>query len=175
MVTDSKVLEGQGSIAIVGFMAAGKTTVGELLAERLGMPFLDTDQQIESAFGSSVADIFLSHGESEFRSAERGLIGRLIGGEPRVLSLGGGAFADERTRRTINAGATSVWLDTPFELIMERLVRSNHRPLACGRPAGELERLWRERRHGYAQAHLRIESADLDPGEAVAQIIRALP
>jgi shikimate kinase len=155
-------------------MAVGKTSVGQLLAARLRLPFLDTDQQIEAAFGRPVADIFETFGESEFRTAERGLINTLLGGERRVMSLGGGAFADEELRRKINSKSTSVWLDSPFELILDRLARSSCRPLAAGRSPDELKRLWLERQRHYAEAHVRIDPSGKSAGDTVEQIIQAL-
>jgi shikimate kinase/3-dehydroquinate synthase len=174
MVADRRGSSARRSIVILGFMAAGKTTIGKRLAARLGMPFLDTDCEIERAIGCSVAEIFARFGELEFRAAERRLISRLLGGEPRILSVGGGAYLDQEMRQAINAQAMTVWLDPPFELIFERLTRSNDRPLASGRSADELRRLWDERRENYAEAQLRVEISDADPDKTVEIILQAL-
>lgn len=161
-------------IAIVGFMGAGKTTIGRCLAQRLAMPYVDTDREIERAFGLSIPEIFAKRGEAEFRAAERELISRLLSGAPMILSLGGGAYVDIGTRDAVNDGATAVWLDPPFELVFERLSRSTKRPLASGRSLEELHRLWNERRPSYACAHIRVVPSDGDPNEVVDQILSAL-
>jgi len=161
-------------IAIVGFMAAGKTTIGRCLAERLGMPYVDTDPEIERAFGLSIPEIFAQRGELEFRVAERELISRLLLGSAKVLSLGGGAYVDIQTREVVDEISTAVWLDPPFELILARLARSSKRPLASGKSPAELRHLWNERRASYANAHIRIVTSDGKPGEAVEQILKAL-
>lgn len=162
------------SIVIVGFMAAGKTTIGRRLATRLGMPFLDTDREIERAFGCSVADIFARHGESDFRTAECELISQLLSADALVLSVGGGAFADEQTRKKINAKATSIWIDPPFEVIVSRLASSIERPLASRMSVDELRGLWRERRRSYAEAHFHVEISDASADRAIEQIVQDL-
>jgi shikimate kinase len=164
----------QRSIVLVGFMAAGKSRIGRLLAQRLRIPFVDTDQAIEESYRLSVADIFRERGEAEFREAERALIARLLGDEPRVIALGGGAFADQRNRESLNSGARTIWLDPPFEVILPRLRRSTARPLASSRSEDELRALWNERRQYYAQAQLRIETSDADPARIVDRIIQEL-
>lgn len=174
MVGVSRQSPARRSIVIIGFMAAGKTTVGQRLSARLGMPFVDTDREIERSFGRVVATIFEQYGESEFRAAERGLISSLLSGEPKVLSVGGGAYVDEEMRRTINAEGTSIWLDPPFKLILDRLARSTERPLAFGRSATELKSLWRERRRSYREAHFHIEVSNCGPDETVKRILQAL-
>jgi shikimate kinase len=155
-------------------MGTGKTTIGRSLAQRLGMPFFDTDREIEKAFGLSVPEIFAERGEPEFRATERELVSRLLPGPAKILSLGGGAYVDFQTREAVNRVATTVWLDPPFELILARLARSNMRPIASEKSPEELRRLWNERRASYANAHLRIVTSDGEPREAVEQILKAL-
>jgi shikimate kinase len=162
------------SIVLVGFMAAGKSRIGRLLAERLRLPFVDTDATIEESYRLSVTDIFREHGEAEFREAERALVARLMSEEPKVVALGGGAFVDLRNRDTLNSRAWTVWLDPPFEVIIPRLKRSTARPLASSRSEAEVRALWQERRQFYAKAHLRIETSDADPAQIVDQIIHQL-
>ncbi|MEO7277039.1 MAG: shikimate kinase [Sphingomicrobium sp.] len=161
-------------LTLVGFMAAGKSTIGRLLAERLDIRFVDTDRALETAFGLSVGEIFDQLGEPAFRAAERELILRLLGGEPQVLSLGGGAYADATVRQAVNARAIAIWIDPPFDAIVERIGRSRARPLACGRSAEQLKLLWDERRTSYAAAHIHVPTSDAAPARFVDAIIAQL-
>jgi shikimate kinase len=165
---------GQGTIALVGFMASGKTTVGRRLALRLAMPFVDSDVEIQRTLGLSVSEIFSTYGEETFRAAEREIIARLVGERVHVLSLGGGAYDDPGTRRLLNDRVTTVWLDSPFELILERLQGSAGRPLASLSSPDELRRLWRARQRNYAKAHIHVRAFAADPDVAVGQIVAAL-
>jgi shikimate kinase len=159
---------------LVGFMGAGKSRIGRLLAGRLVLSFVDTDKLIEQSFGCSVADIFRERGEAAFREAERALISRLLGEEARVIALGGGAFVDERNRDALNERACTIWLDPPFELILPRLRASADRPLASSRSETELRALWAERRSHYAQAQVRIHTWDRSPARIADRILAAL-
>jgi shikimate kinase len=173
-VHDSAGRGGQKHLVLVGFMAAGKSTIGRLLAERLGMPFVDTDAQLEKAHRLSVGEIFSQRGEPEFRKAERELILGLLAGEPQVLSVGGGAYVDEEVRQALDRQATVIWLDPPFELILERLGRSGSRPLASGRSAEELRRLWDTRCGVYIGAHIHVRTSDAEPLSFVETILHQL-
>lgn len=155
-------------------MGVGKSRIGRLLARRLRLPFVDTDTSIEQAYGLSIADIFRRFGEAEFREAERMLIARLAGEEPKVIALGGGAFVDTTNRDTLNRAALTVWLDAPLQLILTRLKRSTTRPLASNRSDKELRALCRDRRQFYAEAQLRIKTHDSSPSRIVDQIIGEL-
>jgi shikimate kinase len=174
VVDDSAGREGQKHLALVGFMGAGKSTIGRLLAERLGLPFVDTDAELEKAHRLSVGEIFSQRGEAQFRKAERELILGLLAGEPQVLSVGGGAYVDEEVREALDRQATVIWLDPPFELILERLSRSGSRPLASGRSAEELRRLWDARRGVYVGAHIHVRTSDAEPLSFVETILRQL-
>ena len=162
------------SIVLVGFMAAGKSKIGRILAERLKLRFVDTDRLIEQSFGMPIAQLFQERGETEFRKAERETISRLLAQEPQVIAVGGGAFIDAATRHALNRDACTVWLDAPFELVMERLARSNARPLASGKSEAELRALWNERRRYYAEAQVRIDVAEPNQARIIGQIIGKL-
>ena len=162
------------SIVLVGFMGAGKSRIGRLLAARLQLPFIDTDTLIEQSYAQSVAEIFRQFGEEEFREAERTLIARLVVEEPKVIALGGGAFVDANNRDALNRRALTVWLDVPLQLILTRLKRSTTRPLASNRSDKEIRALCRDRRQYYAQAHLRVRTHDSQPTRIVDQIIDEL-
>lgn len=161
-------------IVLVGFMATGKSKIGRLLAERLGLPFVDSDAEIEATLGKSIVRIFAEDGEAEFRRVERIVITRLLEGVPQLIAIGGGAFIDDRTREALKARATTIWLDPPFAIIASRLKRSHERPLASGKIDEELLALWQERRPFYAEAHIRIETTEEEPGVDVDRILAAL-
>jgi shikimate kinase len=162
------------SITLVGFMAAGKSKIGRRLADQLGLPFVDTDREIEAASGMQVAEIFAGEGEAEFRRAEREAIARLLEGKAKVIAVGGGAFVDPENRARLKEASRTVWLDPPFEVLLSRLARSNARPLATGRSEVELRALWEARRTSYAEADVRIATSDENPQRYVDEIIAQL-
>jgi shikimate kinase len=161
------------TLVLVGMMGAGKTSVGRRLASTLGVPFRDADTEIELAAGCTVNDIFERFGEPAFRAGERKVIARLLGEPAHVLATGGGAFMDPETRARIKESAISIWLRAHIELLLERVMRKDHRPLlrnTDNRVA--LERLLKEREPIYAQADIVVESDD-GPHEAVVKRILA--
>lgn len=162
-------------LVLVGFMAAGKTRIGKSLADRLGMNFIDVDRVIETDHGCSVAEIFGKYGEVHFRTAEQELILRLVSEEARVIAVGGGAFVNPRIRNALIADAVTVWLDTPFELVLPRLRKSTTRPLAANRSDQELRKLFDERREAYQEAHIRVDTSDAEVERIVARILEMLP
>ena len=163
------------TIALVGLMGVGKTTVGRRVARALGLPFVDADAEIEAAAGRSVADIFAERGEDEFRSGERRVIARLLDGPPVVLATGGGAFLNPETRRMIRERALSVWLKADLDVLVKRVNRRDTRPLLRDRdPREVLARLMAERYPIYAEADLVVETSDSPHDAAVAAILAAL-
>ena len=162
-------------IVLVGLMGAGKSTVGRRLARRLGFAFVDSDEEIEKAAGRSVAEIFESFGEASFRDGERRVIARLLGGPPKVLATGGGAFVDERTRSLILERCIAIWLDADVKTLAARVARRNHRPLLRGKdPAEVLRGLAQVRNPIYAQAHIHIRSEPAPHELTVERILAAL-
>src|SRR4249919_536927 len=117
------------TIALVGLMGAGKTSVGKRLAALLQVPFVDSDQEIAEAAGMSIPEIFASLGEPAFRDGERRVIARLLADRPMVLGTGGGAFIDPRTRSEMHARATSVWIRADLDLLWDRVRDRPGRPL----------------------------------------------
>ncbi|HEX4181060.1 MAG TPA: shikimate kinase [Caulobacteraceae bacterium] len=163
------------TIALVGLMGAGKSSVGRRLALALGLPFRDADEEVERAAGRSVADIFAQLGETAFRDGERRVIARLLDEPPHVLATGGGAFMNPETRGLIKGKAVSIWLQADVEVLVRRVGRKNDRPLLQGRdPREVLEALARERHPIYAQADLTVESAEAPHHVTVQVIIDAL-
>ena len=143
-------------IYLVGFMAAGKTTVARAMASRLGWRAEDVDELIEARERLTVADIFARQGEPYFRAAEREMIRLLLPLRHAIVATGGGTFMDPDTRQTLNLDGTTVWLDVPFDVLLGRLPADGRRPLAADRQ--QLERLYAMRQTAYAQAHVRIEA-----------------
>jgi shikimate kinase len=162
-------------IVLIGLMGAGKTTVGRRLAQRLGFPFVDADEEIEAAAGMTIAEIFQMFGEDYFRDGERRVIARLIDGSPKVIATGGGAFMNERTRNLILETATAVWLEADLDTLVERVRRRSTRPLLKDRdPRQVLRDLATVRNPVYALAPIHVRSQPSPHDATVKAILRAL-
>jgi shikimate kinase len=162
-------------IVLVGLMGAGKSTVGSRLARRLGLPFVDADEEIEQAAGRSIAEIFDSLGEPAFRDGERRVIARLVDGDPKVIATGGGAFVDDATRALILERCVAIWLDAGIDTLAERVARRGHRPLLRGKDPREAIAALAERRNPvYAGAHLRVVTEGATHEEVVERIVASL-
>jgi shikimate kinase len=162
-------------IILIGMMGAGKTSVGRTLAKLLSLPFFDSDQEIEAAAGCSVAQIFSDSGEAEFRRRERQIVARLLENAPCLLSLGGGAFMDEETRTLVKKKAFSVWLKVDKQILLERVLRRNTRPLLMGDdPEKKLNQLLLERGPVYAEADLTVFCDDRPVPDNALRIMGAL-
>ena len=163
------------TVALVGLMGAGKSSIGRRLAQSLALPFVDADTEIESAAGATIEEIFVRDGEAVFRNGERRVIARLIEGPPQVLATGGGAFMDPTTRALIREHAISVWLRADLDVLLARVVRRSNRPLLkAGDPRAVLMKLMEERYPVYAEADLTVESVDGPPEATLAKVIEAL-
>lgn len=163
------------TIALVGLMGVGKSSIGRRLATALAMPFKDADAEIEAAAGRSISEIFEQYGENSFREGERRVIARLLDDPPHVLATGGGAFVDPRTRALINERATSVWLKADITVLARRLARRDTRPLLTGKdPLDVLKEHVTTRYPHYAEAHLTVETGETAHQVAVDAIIKAL-
>ncbi len=178
--SNSKPIDGnysqtEKSIVLIGMMGVGKSSIGRRLAERLGKPFVDADDEIEMAANSSISDIFENYGEPHFRDGERRVIARLMAGEAKVIATGGGAFINEETRKLILAESVSIWLDADINILVERVSRRNHRPLLQGKdPRKILEELGKERNPIYALADMHIRSDGSPHTKTVDLILEAL-
>tara|TARA_B100000614_G_scaffold260908_1_gene289011 strand:+ start:1965 stop:2594 length:630 start_codon:yes stop_codon:yes gene_type:complete len=149
------------TIVLVGIMGAGKTTVGKILADRIGIQFVDADQEIERAAGCTITDIFEKYGEAEFRKGEERVISRILSGQPCVLATGGGAFMSQATRLLIKKTATSVWLRVSFEVLAKRLEKRSGRPLLqTVDPQQTLRALINKRYPIYNDADLIVDAKD---------------
>jgi shikimate kinase len=163
------------TIALVGLMGVGKSTIGRRLALALRMPFHDADSEIEAAAGQSVSDIFQSYGEAAFRDGERRVIARLLDEPPHVLATGGGALTHPETRELIRAKAVSIWLKADLEVLARRLGRRDHRPLLIGKkPLDVLREQAAARNPLFATADIVVETGDTAHQSTVAAVLDAL-
>lgn len=166
---------GGRSLVLVGIMGCGKSTVGRRLASRLDIPFVDADQEIERAANMTIAEIFSTHGEAEFRRGEERVIARLLREGPQVLATGGGAFMNEATRRAVADNGLSVWLKADFDTVMERVRKKSTRPLLQNPdPEGTMKALMDKRYPVYATADLTVLSRDVPHEVVVEDIVEAL-
>jgi shikimate kinase len=160
---------------LVGFMGAGKTTLGRGVADRMRLPFVDLDRAIEESSGMSVLEIFEREGESGFRRRESDALARLIEKpDPFVLATGGGAFTVPENRDSMKAAGVVVWLDVPVEEILTRIegVPDGERPLWKSKQ--EVRSLHERRRSAYEEADHRLDLDGADSGEALERLHRLL-
>lgn len=161
-------------IYLVGFMASGKTTIGRLLADELGWSFADLDEDIETMAGTTIAQIFDTRGEQEFRRIETDAIEKRVHliekGRPMVVALGGGTFVQQTNFDLLENNGISVWLDCPYPIVCERVARASHRPLA--RDEAKFRELYEARRDAYQRADFRVEISGDDPALAVGNILK---
>ena len=171
----SSPLSPSRTVALVGLMGAGKSAIGKRLAHRLGLSFVDADDEIERAAGCSISEFFERFGEAEFRNGERRVIQRLLEGSPHVLSTGGGAYMDTETRALMRAHATTVWLRADLEVLYDRVRKRAHRPLLRqGDPKDILARLMSQRYPVYAEADVVVESTAQPVDITTDQVLEAL-
>ena len=162
-------------VVLVGLMGVGKSTVGRRLARRLGLPFVDSDSEIEETVGLPWGELFERYGEEDYRDGERRLVARLVDGQVRVIATGGGVFVDPRTRSLLNERTITVWLDAPVDVLAERTARRDTRPLLKnGDPKDTLERLAQSERQAYSEAHIHVKSGNGAHREVVEDIVRAI-
>jgi shikimate kinase len=168
-------LQPRRAIVLVGLMGAGKTKIGRRLAARLNLPFFDSDEEIETAAGETIEEIFANRGEAVFRDGERRVIARLLHGPVHVLATGGGAFMDPVTRRVITARGVSVWLRAELDVLFARVSRRTNRPLLkTPNPRGVLAELIDRRYPIYAEADVTIDSGEGPPDATASRAIVAL-
>lgn len=162
-------------LVLVGLMGVGKSTVGRRLARRLGLPFVDSDAEIEETVGFSWGELFELYGEDDYRDGERRIVARLVDGAVRVIATGGGVFVDPRTRQLLKDRTITVWLDAPIEVLAARTARRDTRPLLKdGDPKRTLERLAKAERQLYAEAHIHVKSGAGAHKDVVEAIVGAL-
>ena len=159
-------------IYLVGFMAAGKTSLARALGERLSWRVEDVDELIETRERKTVADIFAQYGEPYFRAIEREIVQLLLPLRHVVVATGGGTFMDPESRTAISRDGLSIWLDVPFEELLARVPADGRRPLATD--LDQMARLFAVRQIGYEQAQLRLDARRLSIGALVERVLEAL-
>lgn len=166
------------SVFLIGFMGAGKTSVGKELAARIGWPFYDLDEVIEARERSTVEAIFAARGEAEFRRAENAalleLLGRELARADAIVALGGGTFTQTENREALQrAGAITVLLDAPLEELERRCGAAlGARPLARDRTG--FQRLFADRQEAYRQARFRVDTANREIQQVAGEIAQLL-
>jgi shikimate kinase len=158
-------------VYLLGFMGSGKSTVGELLSKKLDWPFIDLDTVIEAGQGVSIRQIFERSGEAFFRQLERAALTEVLKSEPAVIALGGGTFANEANVELLrDSGGTTIWLDCPMEVLLERCSGMVTRPLF--RDPESLQRLLDLRLPYYRLAEFRVYTGGRSAQEVTEQILR---
>jgi shikimate kinase len=163
-------------IYLAGFMGSGKSTIGRLLADRLGWHFVDLDTEVEARARMRIFEIFEAQGEAEFRKLERETMREKVRaiecGRPTVVALGGGAIVKPENFALLENNGITIWLDCPLDIVRRRVEPASHRPLA--RDPEAFARLYEARRESYSRADYRISIESDDPAVAVKAVL-ALP
>jgi len=166
---------GSRNLILVGLMGAGKSSVGRLVASQLGIPFVDSDVEIERVSRMTITELFASYGEEEFRALETRVMKRLLKNGPRVVSTGGGAFINDRTRKHIKKGGLSLWLKADLDVLWERVNKRDTRPLLkTENPKQTLENLMNARYPVYAQADVTVLSRDVRKELMADEVLKAV-
>ena len=166
---------GRRSLVMVGLMGCGKSSVGKRLALKLGLPFIDADEEIEQVAQKTINEIFADHGEAFFRDREGKVIARLLASGPQVLATGGGAFINPDTRAKIKESGITIWLKAELPVLLRRVGKRDTRPLLKnGDPEAVMRALMAARYPIYAEADITIESKDVPHDSIVAEIIETL-
>ncbi len=164
-------------ILLVGLMGSGKTSVGKRLAKRIGLPFVDGDQEIEKAAGLPLVDVLKCFGKEEYRAGEERVMKRLLKGEPCVLASGGGSFIPEQIRQLAKEHAITIWLKADIDVLYHRTAGRRHRPFIEGNDEhlkNKLEEYIKEEYPYYSQADIVVETKEEVVDNTVDRVIRAI-
>lgn len=171
----AKLALGKRNLVFIGLMGAGKSAIGRLTAQALSIPFVDSDHEIERVSRMTISDLFARYGEDEFRALETRVLKRLLRTGPRVVSTGGGAYVNERSRRQIKRGGLTIWLNAELDVLWERVNKRDTRPLLkTENPKQTLENLMRARYPIYAEADLTVLSRDVSKETMVEEVLTAV-
>ncbi|WVT72533.1 shikimate kinase [Sinorhizobium chiapasense] len=175
LAEQAKLVLGKRNLVFIGLMGAGKSAIGRLTAQALGIPFVDSDHEIERVSRMTISDLFARYGEEEFRALETRVLKRLLRSGPRVVSTGGGAYINERSRRQIKKGGLTVWLNAELDVLWERVNKRDTRPLLkTENPKQTLENLMNARYPIYAEADLTVLSRDVKKETMVEDVLAAV-
>jgi shikimate kinase len=163
-----------GNVILVGFMGAGKSSVGRLLARHLGRCFVETDDMITAREGRSIPEIFAERGEAHFRALEEETVRLLALKSGDVIATGGGLFCREGRPAALKALGTVVWLHADFDALYERARRAGERPMLAGRGRAEVEALYRAREPYYRQADLTVDTTSINPDQVATRVLLGL-
>ena len=162
------------NVILVGFMGAGKSSVGRLLARRLGRCFVETDDLITAREGRSIPAIFAERGEAHFRALEEEAVRLLAVKSGDVIATGGGLPCREGRPEALRALGTVVWLRGDFDVVYERALRAGERPMLAGRSRDEIEALYRAREPYYRGADLTVDTTGINADQVVTKLLLAL-
>jgi shikimate kinase len=162
------------NVLLVGFMGAGKSSVGRLVARRLGRCFVETDDMIVAREGKAIPDIFAERGEAYFRALEDEMLTLLRLKQGEIIATGGGFPCRDGRPEALRSLGTMVWLAGDFDVLYERAWRHGERPMLAGRSRDEVAALYRAREPFYRQAHRIVDTTDLGLDEVARHVVRAL-
>ncbi len=163
------------ALVFVGLMGAGKSVIGKRVAIMLGLPFYDSDQEIEEATQMPITEIFKIYGEAKFRTLEQHIILNLIKKSPLVLATGGGAYMNQDIRKAIHQNGISIWLKVDLDILMQRVSTRPTRPLLqTANPKETMQKLMEQRYPLYAKANLTINSHKESPSKVAKNVIRSV-
>ncbi|MEC2078641.1 shikimate kinase [Metabacillus fastidiosus] len=172
---ENKMSLKEKSLVFIGFMGVGKTTIGELVAEKLNRDFIDIDREIEKEYGMPTTEIFKTFGEKEFRAKEKAVIQSYSNQKAKIISVGGGAFLQEEIRNICLENCIVFFLDLSFELWKERMsLIIDTRPVLQGRNIEEIEELFRSRQEIYSSHHFKVTTDNKSEEEVAEYIIKCL-
>lgn len=175
LASEARAALGKRNLVLIGLMGAGKSAIGRMTAQTLGIPFVDSDHEIERVSRMSITDLFAAYGEAEFRALETRVIKRLLRSGPRVVSTGGGAYINDNTRKHIKRGGLTVWLKADLDVLWERVNKRDTRPLLkTENPRQTLENLMNARYPIYSEADLTVMSRDVKKETMVEEVLAAI-
>jgi len=162
------------NLILIGMMASGKSTIGRLLAKKLNLKFFDTDFIIEKKLKMKIFEIFKKKGEPYFRNLEKKITLNILNKNNCVISLGGGAFINEKVRKVIQKNNTTIWLNWSSKTLIDRIKKNNKRPVASNLSNNELKNLLISRSKIYSKANYKIDCENMQKIEIVNKIIQLL-
>ena len=167
-------MESNKNLILIGNMAVGKSTIGRLLAKKLNLKFYDSDYIIEKKTKMKIVEIFQKKGEPYFRNLEKKITLNLLNKNNCVISLGGGAFINEKVRKATQKNNTTIWLNWDLKTLIDRIKKNNKRPVASNLSNNELKDLLINRSKIYSKANYKIDCENMQKKEIINKIIQLL-